>query len=77
MDDFEKRWQRIQDMLGSEARGDAPMTISSTRTLFGIPSAVEQKMDSIVREDEEARRAARIRAKREASGEDERAEREE
>ncbi|WP_165249168.1 hypothetical protein [Adlercreutzia sp. ZJ141] len=59
MDDFEKRWKRIQDMLGVEARGDRPPVVCSQRTLFGIPSRVEQVMDAIAREDEEKHRAER------------------
>lgn len=70
MDDFEKRWKRIQDMLGVEARGDRPPVVCSQRTLFGIPSRVEQVMDAIAREDEE-----KHRAQREAARQAERAER--
>lgn len=67
MDDFEKRWKRIQQQLGAEARGDEPHMFSSGRTLFGIKSSVELKMEQIAREDEEKRRQerlARIRAER-------------
>lgn len=60
MDNFEKRWKRIQDLLGSEARGDAPITLSSQRTLFGIPSHVEEVTAAIAQEDE-ARCMALIR----------------
>lgn len=61
MDDFEKRWQRIQQLLGAEARGDAPASFSSQKTLFGIPSHVEQVMSKVAQEDEE-RCMAHIRA---------------
>lgn len=61
MDDFEKRWQRIQQLLGAEARGDAPASFSSQKTLFGIPSHVEQVMAKVAQEDEE-RCMARIRS---------------
>ena len=50
MDDFERKWKRIQDQLGAQARGDEPARMSSGRTLFGIKSDVEQKMDDIARE---------------------------
>ena len=53
MDDFEKRWKRIQDQLGAQARGDEPVRFSSGRTLFGIKSDVEEKMDAIAREMEQ------------------------
>lgn len=53
MDDFERRWKRIQDQLGVQARGDEPARFSSGRTLFGIQSGVEAKMDAIAREMEE------------------------
>lgn len=73
MNDFEKRWKRIQEQLGAEARGDTPQVFSSGRTLFGIKSSVELKMEQIAREDEEKRRAARlakIRAERAAEAAD-------
>ncbi|HAM15905.1 MAG TPA: hypothetical protein DCP91_08625, partial [Eggerthellaceae bacterium] len=59
----EKRWKRIQEMLAAEASGKTLRPIVSQRTLFGIPSAVEQQLDRMVEEDEAARAAAR-RAKR-------------
>jgi hypothetical protein len=54
------KWQRIRDVLIAEGTGKAAPRISSTRTLFGIPSAVDQAMDAIVAEQE-----AKYRAKRE------------
>ncbi len=59
MDDFEKRWERIQEQLRIQARGDVQPRFSSTRTLFGIRSEVEQKMDEIAREFEEDNKAKR------------------
>lgn len=53
MDDFEKRWNRIQDMLGIEARGDKPPVICSQRTLFGIPSHVERVIEAVAKEEDE------------------------
>lgn len=53
MDEFDRKWQRIQDQLGAQIRGDAPHLTSSGRTLFGIRSSVEIKMDEVAREMEE------------------------
>ncbi len=61
MDDFEKRWQRIQDRLRIETTGEAQPRFSSTRTLFGIRSEVEQKMDEVARQFEEENEAKRHR----------------
>ena len=57
--DDEKRWKRIQDMLAAEANGDTIRPVVSQRTLFGIPSTVEQTIERIVAEDEEERRKKR------------------
>lgn len=59
MDKDEQKWQRIRDVLIAEGTGKAAPRISSTRTLFGIPSAVDEAMDAIVAEQE-----AKYRAKR-------------
>ena len=53
MDDFEKRWKRIQDQLRIQMNGDEQPTFSSGRTLFGIRSTVEEKMDRFAREIEQ------------------------
>ena len=60
--DDEKRWKRIQEMLLAEASGKTVRPMVSQRTLFGIPSTVEQTIERIVAEDEEERRARRQRA---------------
>lgn len=65
MDDFEKRWKRIQDQLRIQVNGDEQPTFSSGRTLFGIRSAAEEKMDRFAREIEEEARQRRL-----ARGED-------
>lgn len=65
MDDFEKRWKRIQDQLRIQMNGDEQPTFSSGRTLFGIRSAAEEKMDRFAREIEEEARQRRL-----ARGED-------
>ena len=56
----EKRWKRIQDMLAAEAGGKELRPTVSQRTLFGIPSTMEQTIDRIVAEDEASRRAKRL-----------------
>ena len=57
--DDEKRWKRIQEMLAAEASGKTVRPMVSQRTLFGIPSTVEQTIERIVAEDEAERRAKR------------------
>lgn len=57
--DDEKRWKRIQEMLVAEASGKTMRPLVSQRTLFGIPSTVEQTIERIVAQDEEERRARR------------------
>ena len=57
--DDEKRWKRIQDVLAAEASGKELRPMVSQRTLFGIPSTVEQTIERIVAEDEAERRAKR------------------
>ena len=55
----ERRWKRIQELLAAEASGKAPRPAMSQRTLFGIPSTVEQTIARAVADDEEARRMKR------------------
>ena len=57
--DDERRWKRLQEMLLAEANGKVVRPAVSQRTLFGIPSTVEQTIERIVAEDEEARRMKR------------------
>lgn len=54
--DDEKRWKRIQDMLAAEASGRTIRPAVSQRTLFGIPSTMEQTIERIVEQDEKERR---------------------
>ena len=61
--DDERRWRLIQDMLAAEAGGKTVRPAVSQRTLFGIPSTVEQAIERIVAQDEEERRMKRQRAK--------------
>ena len=53
MNDFEKRWQRIQEALQLELTGDERPLVSSGRTLFDIRSEAEEKMERWAREIEE------------------------
>ena len=48
-------------VVGCEASGKTVRPLVSQRTLFGIPSTVEQTIERIVAEDEEERRARRQR----------------
>jgi len=57
--DDETRWKHIQDLLAAEAGGKELRPMMSQRTLFGIPSTVEQTIERIVAEDEEERRNRR------------------
>ena len=45
MDDFERRWRLIHEQLLDQASGAQPRAVASQRTLFGIRSSVEEKMD--------------------------------
>lgn len=55
----EIRWERMREVLAAEAQGRPVQPVASKRTLFGIPSSVEQVIDKAVAEDEAARRAER------------------
>lgn len=66
MDDFDKRWQRIHEQLVYQLHGDEHPRISSQRTLFGIKSEVETKMERFAAEIEEERKA-RVATKRACS----------
>ena len=52
MRDDERRWKRLQEVLAAEAAGKEVRPCVSQRTLFGIPSTVEQQIQKIVEEDE-------------------------
>ncbi len=67
--DFERRWERIQQQLQVQMSGSAQPRVSSGRTLFGIKSESERKMDEFARQieiEQAARR--RTRAQREKTG---------
>ena len=65
--DFERRWERIQQQL--QMNGSARPRVSSGRTLFGIKSEGERKMDEFARQIEAEQAARRrARAQREKAG---------
>ena len=57
--DDERRWKRLQEVLAAEAAGKEVRPLVSQRTLFGIPSTVEQQIQKIVEEDEARHRTKR------------------
>ena len=61
MDDFEKKWKRIQEQLRIQMNGDERARISSGRTLFGIQSECERKMEEFARQIEQERQEKRNR----------------
>lgn len=67
--DFERRWERIQQQLQVQMNGSAQPRVSSGRTLFGIKSEGERKMDEFARQIEAEQAARRrARARREKAG---------
>lgn len=40
----EKRWELMQEALAAEAAGKSPRLFASQRTLFGIPSALDEEL---------------------------------
>lgn len=55
----QKRWERIQQALAAELSGEAKPRVSSGRTLFGIKSEGETKMDAFAKQIEEEYAAKR------------------
>ena len=51
--EFQKRWERIQQALAAELSGEVKPRVSSGRTLFGIKSEGETKMDEFAKQIEE------------------------
>lgn len=62
--EFQKRWERIQQALAAELSGEAKPRVSSGRTLFGIKSEGETKMDAFAKQIEEEYAAKRRAEKR-------------
>ena len=60
MDDFEKKWKRIQEQLRIQMSGDEQPRVSSGRTLFGIRSEGERKMEEFARQIEEEYQAREL-----------------
>ena len=63
--DFERRWERIQEQLRVQMNGDVQPRVSSGRTLFGIKSESERKMDEFARQIEAEQAAKRRERERE------------
>lgn len=57
--EFQKRWERIQQALAVELSGEVKPRVSSRRTLFGIKSEGETKMDEFAKQIEEEYAAKR------------------
>lgn len=53
MDAFDKKWKRIQDALIEGAQGNDHPRVSSNKTLFGIKSESEAKLEKFAQEIEE------------------------
>ena len=49
----EKQWEMMQRVLAAEAQGKSPQPVVSKRTLFGIPSSVDQAIAKIAAEEDE------------------------
>ncbi len=43
----DKNWELIGDVLAAESSGKSPRLFSSRRTLFGIPSALDQELEAL------------------------------
>lgn len=70
MSDFEKRWQRIQDALQCDYAGDVQPRVSSGRTLFGIKSEGEAKMEEFARQIDEENIKKTLQSSRLSTSED-------
>lgn len=65
--ELQKRWERIQQALATELSGEVKPRVSSGRTLFGIKSEGESKMDEFAKQIEEEYAAERRAEKQAAS----------
>lgn len=69
MDDFQRKWKQIQDQLAYEMNGKQPHA-STARTIFGIKSEAEKKMEKFARQiNEEQLADMRRQSKSEANHE--------
>ncbi len=48
----DKNWELLEAMLTSEVQGKTPRLFSSRRTLFGIPSALDEELSQLVKADD-------------------------
>ncbi len=62
--EFQKRWERIQQAIATELSDEVKPRVSSRRTLFGIKSEGESKMDEFAKRIEEEYAAKRREEKR-------------
>ncbi len=46
----ERRWELINEALAAESSGRSPRLFSSRRTLFGIPSALDQELEALTQD---------------------------
>lgn len=46
----DRRWELINEALAAEGSGRSPRLFSSRRTLFGIPSALDQELEAIAKD---------------------------
>ena len=66
--EFQKRWERIQQAIATEISGKTKPKVSSGRTLFGIKSEGEAKMDVFAKQIEEEYAAERRARKEQEKG---------
>lgn len=68
----DKNWELISDVLAAEGSGKSPRVFSSRRTLFGIPSALDQELEALSNEAAERARGqmAQEQGPRKAAGVD-------
>ena len=66
----DKNWELIGDVLAAEGSGKSPRVFSSRRTLFGIPSALDQELEALSNEAAERARGqmAQEQGPRKAAG---------
>ena len=62
--EFQNRWERIQQALAVDLSGEVKPRVSSGRTLFGIKSEGETKMDEFAKQIEEEYAAKRREEKK-------------
>ena len=58
------KWEMIQSALAAESSGKSPRLFSSRRTLFGIPSALDEEMAKLDEANAAKAREQRVAAAR-------------